>query len=1130
QEDREPDPTWRVRLGTSERHCGRPENAAAAFRAALAQSPDDREIETALIELYEEIGEVDPLANLLEKRLVYAREDEAIDLRLRLARLHDEGRNEPERALSHLEWILESHPQHRDAFEHALELALRIGNPDRTLSLLERALDVPRPPTERAALLERRGRILAEELGRAEEAVASLREALSLDRTNRSVRRLLRRELETLQRWPAVLDCLFVEAGDADPEQRVSLLEEASEIAWEHLGPDAALPWLARLREERPDDPKLLARMAEAHGRAGRFEAALRALDEELTLQSDPALLCNLHVQRAHLLERELHSPSRAVAAYQDALAHASDKAPLLEELDRLYAEMGRPFERAEILEARIAEPGSGRIIELRRTLASLYCTDLARPELALPHLIANVEATRGDPREELSHLGALDAALRASARREAWVATAERELELIGSHPDLRESTPADYVRFLREELARTWDEDLGNPDRALSQLRILCASGEAHPRMRETLRELLRRTGRSAELAAHLAKELGENEDACPADWLELARLREERLSDPRGALEAYRRAETDPGLRLAALRGRRRCAERLHDWDEVAHALEAESEESTGLGRTARIAIARSLGDLCLRHFGASERTVAAYVRALEMDGHDLRTLRALQDVRAAREEYPETIALLEREVALLGDEPEDRQRRFEIWSRIARLAHGECNRPDEAIHAYREAAAIDRLAAEDELHLARLHESEGQFDDFAATFGRWCDREDSMATVDDHLELARRLMAHERGEAARARAERATALAPEHPEAWALLGELHRARNEPEKASDAFARAADHADAATGAEYLVEAAVTLGDTHPERAHELLEQAIRLDPAHLAARIGMARCASRLERYDTAEASAEAVLELGRPSSLDDPTRLEIALLGGRAAREGNRAQACRRFYEIVLEIEPDHVEASFEIAKAHFEDAEYRLARPLLEHHLELAGADATEGEKRTMLARCLESENLLDAAWSQFEEAIVLDPSIDDAHEGLVRVHERAARPEEALEALERWTRECEQPERRALAALRAAEHAIALEDPIRARRNLELSTRSDPRLAPAWALLCQLVGERGNERECRRLCSEALAAIEPGPDASPISLRAARLAEIAGEHEAAIRHYSEAARWDPRCT
>ncbi len=434
---------WRMRLGASALALGRLDEAAVAYRAALVESPDDREIEDALIEIYEREGEVDPLVELLEKRLPFAREDETIDLRLRLADLHAEGRGEPEEALQHLEWILDSHPQHRDAFDRALALAERIGNPHKLLSLLDRALATPLTTSERIQMLERRAGLLAEELESPEQAVVSLREIVSLDKHRDSARQALRAQLERLGRWPAVLDCLFIDAMNADDARRCEIFEEAAELAWTRVGPDASLPWLARLQEERPEDPELLARVAEVHRRAGRFEAALRALDEELARRNDDAERCELFLKRARLLERELHAPSRAIQAYREALALSHEPGEILSELDRLYDLMGRPAERAEILEARIEHVEADARFELRRDVATLFCVDLANPERAIPHLVANVDASRSDPRDEMAALGALDAALRACGRHDAWVGVAERELELIEANASLEQTTP---------------------------------------------------------------------------------------------------------------------------------------------------------------------------------------------------------------------------------------------------------------------------------------------------------------------------------------------------------------------------------------------------------------------------------------------------------------------------------------------------------------------------------------------------------------------------------------------------------------------------------------------------------------------------------------------------------------
>ncbi|MEE8166636.1 MAG: tetratricopeptide repeat protein, partial [Myxococcota bacterium] len=468
--DQEP-VAWRVRLAASERALGQLDAAAVAYRVALGASPVNREIEDALIEIYEQVGEFEPLAELLEKRLPFAQVEEAIELRLRLARLYGEGHDDPAAALEQLELVLDMHPGQRDAFASAFELADRIGDPKRLLELLDRALATTLPALDRAELLERRGLLIAERPDDSEQALPCFREAIVLDPTRESARLALRVQLERLQRWPAVLDCLFVEASKCDAERRVDLYERAAEIACSHISPDASLPWLTRLRKERPEDPELLSRLAKIHGRAGRWEAALRALSDELELRPNAEDQIRLHAERARLLERELHAPGRAVLAYQRAFEigpAGEERDAILSELDRLYTQMDRPLERAEILEARVANLDGKSGIALRQTLASIYCVDLVKHDLAIRPLLINVDATRDKPNEQMTHLVALDAALRAGARHDAWARVAEQELELIDTHEDIRESTPEDYQRFLREELAHTYDEELGNSNRA--------------------------------------------------------------------------------------------------------------------------------------------------------------------------------------------------------------------------------------------------------------------------------------------------------------------------------------------------------------------------------------------------------------------------------------------------------------------------------------------------------------------------------------------------------------------------------------------------------------------------------------------------------------------------------------
>jgi len=1128
---------WRMRLGESEARQGHLEEAALAYRTAWIEAPNDREIEDALIAIYREIGEAEPLIELLEKRLPFAASDEGLALRLELAALHADARGAPREALAQLEAVLDLHPHHREAFDRALALAESLRDPGKRLALLERALGGPLPKSERARLLELRGRLLAEGNEQPERALPCFREALALQPSQQSARQALLSLLERLGRWPAVLDCLYLEASDAGDDRRVELFEQALEIAWERLGPDAALPWIVRLRAEQPDNPDLLSRMAEAHRRAGRFEAALRAMDEELALRSDPGERGCMHRARAGLLEHELGAPGRAVIAYHQALELDETAEDVLAELDRLYESLQRPFERAAILERRVQGLGGPAGLEIREALASLYCSDLAMPERAIGPLLRNVDATRDDPTRQMRALDALDGALRATARPEAWARVAERRLELIESHPEIARTTEQDSVRSLREELARVYDEEVGNPDRAVILLRQLGEEDSAAgSRARARLRDLLRRTGRRLELAESLIRDLSTGHDEA-GPWLELARLQEEVLGDCRSARLAYEQVHRMLPDSLEAIRGLRRCNERLRDWPGLADTLKLELDQADDApgARSRRAALARRLGDLCWQRLAAGERAAAAYTDSLELEPDSLDVLRALASVHEACGEEARALPLHRRELALLRETPAHDDRRRELWLRIATLErdHG---LPDAAIEAYRAAGDLERLSAPDELCLARLCEAQGDFEGFVASFGDWCDREDSAATAADHLELARRLLETEDVERARQRAEQAClASEPAETAAWLFLAELEQAAGHFDAAVSAFESAAGGADPETGARHRLRAAALLEDRDPRRTLELLERAALEAPGSIEAGVALVRVAARLGHDDQVVGEAERALTLfearaqHEPEALAAEVRREIALLGGRSAHRLGRRALVRLLYRVVLEIDPDQPEALERLAEADFEDGDFCAARPLFERRLALPGENVDGAAQRAMIGRCLEAEGLHDAARARYEEALALASDIELAYEGLVRVHERAARMDEALATLEIWADHEADPVRRAAIRLRAGEAAWASREAERAERHLEAATDADPRLTTAWLLYAEIVGSRGITEDTRRVCEAALQSVVPDALSALISLRLARLEEATGRHEAARERYAEAARWEPRC-
>jgi tetratricopeptide (TPR) repeat protein len=582
---------WFVRLGDVLRDSGRDRDAAAAYRQALTDRPDDRAVQAALRDLYRRLHEDAPLARLLEVELARLAGGDEVPVRLELARLAAGSENRPAEALIHLRRVLQIDPGHVEALEHALALAERMNECDTLLELLDDALARSRSRTARAALLSRRGNLLAKAVDRPGEAIAAFREALSLDRTRTQDRVTLRTLLASGEDWEGVLDCLFQEARGAQGEERAGLLERAADIAWEHLSPDAALPWLERLRRERPDDPETAARICEAHRRADRPEALLRALEDEVAVTAHPR---DLHLERAHILETRLGSPARALAALEDALRAAPGDVQTLERLERLYRRIGRDRERARVLEALIESCAGESRVALLCDAASLYRGPLADPQRAAEHLLTAVAASRGSGiYSEL--LRGLGDALRAAGRNDAWARCAEEELQVL----DPEAPVLSDRRRELQRDLAAAYEHDLGRPDAALRHLRALVAlkwtethgtGTEELDAIENGLLRLLRREKNWVELEARLTAHVERRGDDAES-WHELARLREERLRTEAAAAAAYRAVlEHRPGD-VGAIRGLRRCSELVGDWEAVAEALQRELDATSELSARER-----------------------------------------------------------------------------------------------------------------------------------------------------------------------------------------------------------------------------------------------------------------------------------------------------------------------------------------------------------------------------------------------------------------------------------------------------------------------------------------------------------------------------------------------------------
>ncbi len=1125
---------WRLRIGDALRKAGDLAGAAEAVRQGLGDRPDDAAAHAVLRDLYRQLGEFAPLALLLEAQVARAAGSSEAPIRLELAGLLEGPLAKPADALRHLRRVLETTPGHPEALGRACALAERLGDSDALAALLGEAATRTATARERAALLTRRAAVLAKPLGRRDEAIACYEEALRLDPRSETALAGLRQALAERGDWRGVLTSLERSVARLAPEdraRRVALLREGAALAAERLDADAVLPWLERLRHCLPDDVDVLDRLAALHRDAGRHAALREVLDTRLSLARSVPARTALQLERAQLFMRHLAAPESALAALEDARAGAPDEPAVLEALEALYEAQQRPSEQLAILEARIRLAQPALRAQLHRIAATL-ARELGREPEAAQHLEAALALPALATMERVDLLRELASVWRSLGRIDRAVTAAEAELACLD--PDA--PVFAERRRALRFDLARACAEELGRVDAAIAQLRLLLdreqEAGERLEQAEQLLLALLRRADDTVELERRLAARLARRAADDDAEgWLELARLRRERLQRPAAAAAGYREALARAPERLEALRGLRTCAELLGNFEEVAHTLERELALRPTAPVPERSALLRRLGGVAWHELDHTARARTAFAAALELDGADLVALRSLEALCEGMEDWHGAIELFEREIEVLGEREPARRRASSL--RIAELARERSGDFARALTAFAAADALEPLAPPQLAAWAECHERVGQREGFALLFGRWMDTPGASAGVSDRIRLADTLADLGRPVEALARAEQAAELDPSLGDAWDRVASLHEALGRAEPAAEALVRSAGCTGGREAAVRRLGAAELIWAEAPERAATWLGEAVSDDPALAAVHARLAVVSAKLGRLSVAERAAERALAL--PAADDEALapglRLETALVGARAARAQDHRETAASLFAAVLALDADHAEALAGLGELRLSLGDASGAREVLLRRLALPSSDADRAVQLSLLAEALEKLGDVSAALGHYREAVALDPGRESAHAGLARLLVREGRTEEAIRAFTAWAALAADGETRAKRLLQAAELERARPGRAGAAEPLlREALAAWPHAPGAWGTLAELLWARGAGAEVIALAPQALASASGASERSRVALVAARALEQRGMVREAAEHYRIASAENPRAS
>ncbi len=448
----------------------------------------------------------------------------------------------------------------------------RLGSPDRSAQAWARVLAVAPGDPEALTNLRRHYRtserwqdlhdVCAEIARRAGEPAArqdALREAAVIAQS-----RLSDRE-KSVASWQAVLAAApdDVEAMAAlaelfreDPAARAVMLAKQAQLLEGDADPRKAIDAYAAILAERPRDPATIAGLERLLQRKDARAAAARLLENVHRVAGDAKRLAEVLEVRLEFANRAERTPLLAEAAalhersgdrkrgfvarvqlWRETIRDGQDQPSARAELERVAAEAGAIEELVAAYEEAI-EGGlvvGKAALDVRRRLATLWSNRLGKPENAARWL---EEVAAQAPGPEV--LGALSRIYRKLGDLP----------ELTSALKRLAQSTAAPGARKeLWLEVARITEEQIRDRDGAMEAYRQVLSADPDDLAVMRLLGRLLGMSERFEEQAELLVREVAlvEKRPGFEAEGSELrfrlGRLRQDKLADVAGAMDAYR-----------------------------------------------------------------------------------------------------------------------------------------------------------------------------------------------------------------------------------------------------------------------------------------------------------------------------------------------------------------------------------------------------------------------------------------------------------------------------------------------------------------------------------------------------------------------------------------------------------
>ncbi|MBN1605066.1 MAG: tetratricopeptide repeat protein [Polyangiaceae bacterium] len=589
------------------------------------------------------------------------------------------------------------------------------------IGVLRLECDCAADSSVRAMANYRIGRIYVDALGKLDEGIQALEQAIQETPDDRMVLEELARLYERAARprqLVGALERLVSLSGTSGTES--GLLHRIAQLYEEQLDDaDSAIRWYEKELALDPTYIPALQALGRVYGAREKWQQLADMLRAEAEATGAPQRRAAAYARLAEVLEVRLGQAEAAAVEHARALAAVPGYAPSFEALSRLYTAAGRFHDLVTLYETAVdnAEDDETRITYLFKigrlheeslelpaeaVLAYRRILDIKPDHVGALHAIQRTAERAGryqelvdalereacsiaDPRrivalyhrageileEKLEDAeGALlryrkvigiDAkyapALASLGRAHYYTGRWEELIDVY--RQELRLSTTAGQAAGILYKIGEICGQRLGRDDEAIAAYRQALERDSQHAPSRRALSNRLEKLGQWAELVKVVEFELASitSDELRARTLFRLGELYENRLSQPVRALGAYDQALKAVPGFRPALDGRARLLAQAGDWERLVKELSREAEASAD--PVLWVAALLREGEVWRDELGNPEQAIRCYEAVLSREPSHVGALLALEQLYADAKRYKELVGVFEMQARVVTD---------------------------------------------------------------------------------------------------------------------------------------------------------------------------------------------------------------------------------------------------------------------------------------------------------------------------------------------------------------------------------------------------------------------------------------------------------------------------------------